>query len=49
MSNQPIQLTLARIIPYTFERHGYTLVDNYAWLQKKDDPEVLAFACGGGG
>jgi oligopeptidase B len=32
---------VARKVPYTFELHGKKVVDDYAWLRKKDTPEVL--------
>lgn len=28
---------------HSFEKHGKTFVDEYAWLQDKTDPEVLAY------
>ncbi len=34
---------LARVVPQTNVYHGRALIDNYAWLQQKDDPEVLAY------
>ncbi|HKX29085.1 MAG TPA: S9 family peptidase [Blastocatellia bacterium] len=36
---------IARKAPSTTQIHGYTVVDDYAWLadQKKSDPEVLAY------
>ncbi len=33
----------AKTIPHTFEKHGRTFVDDYAWLQNRDDPEVVAY------
>ncbi len=43
MTDQPIQPPIAKIVPYTFERHGHSLVDDYSWLQNKDDPQVIAY------
>src|SRR5262245_62615950 len=34
---------VASIIPQTSDHHGRTLVDNYTWLQNKDDPAVIAY------
>jgi oligopeptidase B len=34
---------IAKVIRQTSVHHGRTLVDNYAWLQQKDDPDVLAY------
>ncbi|MCS6844627.1 MAG: S9 family peptidase [Caldilineales bacterium] len=34
---------IAKRIPHPFEKHGRTFVDEYAWLQNKDDPEVIAY------
>jgi hypothetical protein len=41
MTDQLFQPPVAKIVPYTFERHGHTLVDHYAWLQNKDDPQAI--------
>jgi oligopeptidase B len=29
--------------PHTIQLHGETIADEYAWLQRRDDPEVLAY------
>jgi oligopeptidase B len=34
---------IARIVPHTIAHHSHALVDNYTWLQQKDDPEVIAY------
>jgi oligopeptidase B len=34
---------VARIEPHTVVHHGHMLADGYAWLQRKDDPAVLAY------
>lgn len=34
---------IAKRVPYTFEKHGRTFVDEYAWLQNREDPEVIAY------
>ncbi len=33
----------ARVVPQTSAHHSQTIINNYAWLQQKDDPEVLAY------
>jgi oligopeptidase B len=33
----------AKKAPYVFEKHGRSFIDEYAWLQNKDDPEVIAY------
>ncbi|MEA3056343.1 MAG: oligopeptidase [Actinomycetota bacterium] len=39
MSTPPV----AKRVPTTRERHGDVVVDEYSWLQHKDDPEVIAY------
>ena len=39
MSQPPV----AKRVPTTRERHGDIVIDEYAWLQHKDDPEVVAY------
>ncbi len=34
---------IAKKAPHTFQKHGRTFVDEYAWLQDKHDPEVIAY------
>src|SRR5690349_14037289 len=34
---------IAKTIPHTFELHGRKFVDNFFWLQDKNDPEVIAY------
>ena len=34
---------VARSVPNTFEHLGFTIVDNYAWLQDKSNPDVIAY------
>jgi oligopeptidase B len=34
---------IAKRVPVTHTIHGDTRVDHYAWLQKKEDPEVIAY------
>jgi oligopeptidase B len=34
---------LAKTIPHSFEKHGHIFTDEYAWLQNKDDPDVIAY------
>ena len=34
---------IARRIPVVIELHGHRLVDEYAWLRRKEDPKVTAY------
>jgi oligopeptidase B len=34
---------IAKQVPTTRERHGDTVVDPYAWLRDKDDPDTIAY------
>src|SRR3712207_809221 len=38
-----IEPPVAKRVPTTRERHGDVVVDEYAWLRQKDDPEVIAY------
>jgi oligopeptidase B len=40
---EPLAPPIAKIVPHTFEHLGRTFVDDYAWLQNKADPEVIAY------
>ena len=37
------QPPIAKRVPATRERHGDVVADDYAWLQVKDDPEVIRY------
>jgi oligopeptidase B len=43
MSEETITPPVARSVPFTFEHLGHTFVDNYAWLQDKSNPDVIAY------
>src|SRR5688572_10820828 len=34
---------VAKRVPLTRERHGDVVVDEYAWLRDKDDPDTIAY------
>ncbi|MFZ4529804.1 MAG: oligopeptidase B, partial [Undibacterium curvum] len=34
---------VAAKVPWQEKRHGEIVTDNYRWLQKKDDPNVIAY------
>jgi oligopeptidase B len=34
---------VAAMVPHTVAHQSWTLVDNYAWLQNKDDPAVITY------
>ncbi len=40
---EPLVPPIAKIVPHPFEHLGRTFVDDYAWLQNKADPEVIAY------
>jgi oligopeptidase B len=40
---EPLVPPIAKIVPHTFEHLGRTFVDDYAWLQNKAAPEVIAY------
>ncbi len=37
------QAPIAKRIPFTRSHHGDMLIDDYAWLEDKDDPAVVAY------
>jgi oligopeptidase B len=39
----PIEPPRARLAPTELEAHGHVRVDPYYWLNRRDDPEVLAY------
>ena len=34
---------VAKVVPHTYQHLDWTLTDDYAWLEKKADPEVIAY------
>ncbi len=38
-----IEPPVARVIPEQLESHGHTRVDNYYWLNQRENPEVIAY------
>ena len=43
MSTSSVLPPVAKTAPYTFTHLGHEFQDPYAWLQNKEDPEVLAY------
>ncbi len=43
MADQTVFPPVAKRVPYSFTRHGHQIQDEYAWLQNKNDPEVIAY------
>lgn len=41
--SSPIRSPVARIIPYTQMVHGETRVDNYHWIRRREEKEVIAY------
>ncbi|MFQ5511002.1 MAG: S9 family peptidase [Candidatus Krumholzibacteriia bacterium] len=38
-----VQPPMARVIPKKLEKHGHVRVDNYYWLNERENPEVIAY------
>jgi len=38
-----IQPPIAKIIPHKLEKHGHVRVDNYYWLNNRENPEVIDY------
>lgn len=38
-----IQPPVAKIVPKTLEKHGHKRVDNYYWLNERENPEVIDY------
>ncbi len=38
-----IQAPMAKKRPHSLEKHGHTRIDNYYWLNQREDPEVIDF------
>lgn len=43
MEEPKIKAPVAKTTEHTFEQHGRTFSDPYAWLQNKDDPQVIEY------
>jgi oligopeptidase B len=42
-SSKAAQPPIAKIIPKELTAHGHTRIDNYYWLNQRDNPEVIAY------
>jgi oligopeptidase B len=42
MSNE-LQAPIAKIIPHELEKHGHVRIDNYYWLNDRENPEVIDY------
>jgi oligopeptidase B len=40
---QTINPPVAKIVPHELTAHGHTRIDNYYWLNERDNPEVMAY------
>ena len=38
-----LQIPVAKIIPYSLEKHGHIRTDNYYWLNQRENPEVIDY------
>lgn len=41
--NTKIQPPIAKIIPHKLEKHGHVRIDNYYWLNDRENPEVIDY------
>lgn len=41
--NKEIQPPVAKIIPFEIEKHGHVRIDNYYWLNDRENPEVIDY------
>jgi oligopeptidase B len=41
--NTKIQPPIAKIIPHELEKHGHVRIDNYYWLNDRENPEVIDY------
>ena len=40
---EEIKPPVAKVVPKELTAHGHTRIDNYYWLNQRDDPEVIAY------
>jgi oligopeptidase B len=43
MVEHVLRAPVAKIVPHRFQHLGRMFVDNYAWLENRDDPDVVAY------
>ena len=43
MPDTLLQIPVAKIIPYSLEKHGHIRTDNYYWLNQRENPEVIDY------
>ncbi|MEC4005040.1 S9 family peptidase [Flavobacterium sp. SUN052] len=41
--SKEIQQPIAKIIPHELEKHGHVRIDNYYWLNDRENPEVIDY------
>lgn len=41
--NTKIQPPIAKIVPHELEKHGHVRIDNYYWLNDRENPEVIDY------
>ena len=41
--SKKVTAPIAKIIPYTLEKHGHVRTDNYYWLNNRENPEVIDY------
>ena len=42
-TSDPVEAPVAKRVPFTRSHHGDDVVDDYAWLADRDDPDTLAY------
>jgi len=42
-ADSTIEAPVARVIPAQLETHGHTRIDNYYWLNQRENPEVISY------
>ena len=43
MPETVLKIPTAKIIPHTLEKNGHVRIDNYYWLNQRENPEVIAY------
>ena len=43
MPDTLLQIPVAKIIPYSLEKHGHIRTDDYYWLNQRENPEVIDY------
>src|SRR6476620_4969335 len=41
--NKDLQAPIAKVVPHTLKEHGNVRIDNYYWLNERENPEVIDY------